>query len=195
MTINEAQTPCGPELDSAPRADDLQSLKRVLVRPPTMGRLDNWVSQAIDDRTKFMTDTIWGTIRWKKSLGRSLGPTLASGFRVEQWYLEMNWAVGADGTPKNLSKWVQASEPSVWDMLDDDDHHQVGYMCRAQPPWLNDVSVRFSDKEAWDSPLSVRVSSTYRSIAPAQQRFWMRGGNYVVLDDTQIVEVPIRVFG
>ena len=192
---SKAQTPHGPELDPATRERQLRSLEGELVRPPTMARLDNWISQAIDDRTKFMTDTIWGTIRWQKSLGRSLGPTLASGFRVEHRYLEMNWAIRADGTVKDLSKWVQSAEPSVWDIPDDDDHHQVGYMCRAQRPWVNEIALRFSDKEPWDSPLYVRVSSTYRSIVPTEQRFWMGESNYVVLDESQIVEVPIRVFG
>jgi len=160
-----------------------------------MARLDNWISQAIADRTKFMTDTVWGAIRWQKSIGRSLGPTLASGFRVEHRYLEMNWAIQADGTPKDLSKWVQSSEPSVWDMPDDDDHHQVGYMCRARRPWVNEVTVRFSDKQPWDSPLYIHIRSRYRSIVPAEQRFWMGEVNYVVLDESKIVEVPIRVFG
>lgn len=192
---SKAQVPRGPEPDPAAHERQLRSLKGELVRPPTMARLDEWISGAIDDRTKFMTDTVWGTIRWEKSVGRSLGPTLASGFRVEHWYLEMNWAVRADGTPKSLSKWVQAAGPSVWDMPDDGDHHQVGYMCRAQRPWLNEVIVRFSDKEPWDSPLYVRVSSTYRSIVPAEQRFRMGEANHVVLDESKIVKVPIRVFG
>ena len=192
---SQAHTPHEPAFDPATRATQLRSLEGELVRPPTMALLDNWVSQAISDRTKFMTDTIWGTIRWQKSLGRSFGPTLASGFRVEHWYLEMNWAIRADGTVKDLSKWVRSAEPSVWDIPDNDDHHQVGYMCRAQRPWVNEVIVRFSDKESWDSPLSVRISSTYRSIVPAKQSFWMGEANYVVLDESKIVEVPIRVFG
>jgi hypothetical protein len=35
----------------------------------------------------------------------------------------------------------------------------------------------------------------YRSIVPAEQHFLMGEANYVVLDESKIVEVPIRTFG
>ena len=191
----KAQPTMRPDPDLVTRAKLLRSLKGELVRPPSMERITKWISQAVNDRTKFMTDTVWGIIRWEKSVGRSLGPTLASGFRIEHWYLEMNWAVRADGTPKDLSKWVRGAEPSAWDMPDDAGHHQVGYMFRAQRPWVNEVIVRFSDTTPWDSPLYVRLRSTHRAIVPPEQYFTMGEANHAVLDETRIVEVRVRAFG
>lgn len=196
MTSKE-QMPSAPEPDPATRERELRSLMGELVRPPTMARLENWISQAVDDRTKFMTDTIWGAIRWQKSLGRSLGPTLASGFRVEHSFHERkDGGVRPDGIIIDNSKWIQLPAPTVWDMPDnDDDHHQVSYMCWAKRPWVNAVAVHFSDEQPWNSPLYVRLSSTFKSIVPPDQKFWMLEANHVILDECGIVEVPIRFFG
>jgi hypothetical protein len=192
---NTPQMPCDTDPDQDAHEGELKSLQELLVQPVTLPRLEDWISHAIDDRTKFMEDTVWGTIRWPKSVGRSLGPTLASGFLVQHSFLEMNWAVRADGTPQNLSKWVLSSEPSLWDMPGDDEHYQVCYMCRAKRPWLNAVFVRFSDKQSWDSPLFIRIRSTYRSLVAPKPYFTMGEANHAVLEDATIVEVPVRVFG
>lgn len=182
------------ELEQGKRARALASIQAELIRPLTLKGLNRWVAEAVTDRTRFLTDTVFGTIRWQKSIGRPLGATLASGFRVEHGYLEMNWAIKSDGTTQDLSKWIHAPEPSVWDMPDSEDHHQVGYMFWAQRPWINSVVVGFADKQPWDSPLHLRMMATYRRIVPDRQDFWMSEARFAVLDETKIVEAPLRVF-
>jgi hypothetical protein len=173
----------------------LAGFQEELIRPVTLKSLQKWVSEAATDRTKFLHDTVWGTIRWETSVGRSLGPTLASGFRIEHWYHELNWAIQGDGTPVDLSRWVQAPDPSVWDMRDAEGFHQVGYMFRAQRPRVNSVLIAFADRQPWDSPFHLHLKSTYRSILPARQDFWMGEADYAVLDETKVLGVPVRVFG
>ena len=180
--------------DLARRAQELRGLQAELVRPPTKEWLRSWTAKAADLRAPLLKDTIWGTIRWKKSIGRSLGPTLASGFQVEHWYLAMNWGERGDGSVKDLSKWVQSAEPpSLWDLPDDGDYHQVGYLCYGARALHNAVIVRFS-KQSWDPPGRVHMKTTRREIRPTRQEFLLSETDFVVLYETTVVEVPIRMF-
>ena len=64
--------------DSHARERALASLGDLLKSPLTMDRLNGWVSEAVGIRSPFLQDRVFGKIRWKRSGGRSLGPTLAT---------------------------------------------------------------------------------------------------------------------
>jgi hypothetical protein len=174
----------------------LAGLRTELQHPVTMSGLKSWISDAVIDRTSFMTDTVWGTIRWKKSVGRSLGSTLASGFRVRHFFHEIRGSDLGGGIVKDESRWVEGLAPSVWDMPDDAENHNVGYMFWVKRPWINAVTVNLADKQSWGSPLRARVSTTVRTVVRDRQDFWMDSATtFAVLDDTTVVQMPVRVFG
>ena len=93
-----------PAGDFAARQHALASLGDLLKSSLTVEKLKGWVSESVPIRSPFLQDRVFGKIRWKKSIGRSLGPTLSSGFRAENWFHYLNWAVGADGVPVDIGK-------------------------------------------------------------------------------------------
>jgi hypothetical protein len=68
-----------------------------------------------------------------------------------------------------------------------------GYLCFGARTLRNAVIVRFSDKP-WDAPLPMRKKTTRREIVPMRQEFLMSQTDFVVLEQTTIVEIPIRGF-
>jgi len=159
-----------------------------------MDTVEKWVSNNAAVRSPFLQDRVFGKIRWKKSIGRSLGPTLASGFRGEDWFHYLNWAVGPDGVPVDIGKWVQSQDPYFWDMPDDGEFFQVGYGFWGVRPWVNAVLLDFAHHQPWDSHLAARVRRSFRRIVHAEQDFYFGSAVYAVLDDATIEEVPIRFF-
>lgn len=184
----------GKSLDPADHARELKSLGDVLKGPVTMGSLSAWASERIDVRNPYLQDRVFGKIRWKKTIGRSLGPTLASGFRGENWFHYLNWAIGPDGIPVDIGKWVQTPEPFFWDLPDDGDFFQVSYSFWGVRPWINALLLDFAHHQPWDSPLAARVSSSFRRIVPAEQDFYFGSAVYGVLADATLEQVPLRVF-
>lgn len=191
---SDTRVPHGSQVDPAARARALASLSDLLRAPLTMGRLSSWVASDVSVHEPFLKDHVFGKIRWKKSIGRSLGPTLASGFRGEVWFHYLNWAIGPDGIPVDIGKWVQEPEPYFWDLPDDGDLFQVGYGFWGVRPWVNAVILEFAGNQPWDSPLQARMRRTYRRIVPEEQDFYFGSADYAVLDDATIEEVPIRFF-
>ena len=183
-----------PTPKPASRERELASLADLLKRPLTMDRLSSWAASDVSVHEKFLKDRVFGKIRWKKSIGRSLGPTLASGFRGEDWFHYLNWAVGPDGIPVDIGKWVQVPEPYFWDLPDDGDFFQVGYGFWGVRPWVNALILGFAHNQPWDSPLQARMRRTYRRIVPEEQDFYFGKADYAVLHDATIEEVQIRFF-
>jgi len=178
--------------DPTSRAMELKSLGDALIHPPSMDTLSTWVA-AGTDRISFLTNTIWGNVRWPKAIGRSLGPTLASGFTVEHWYNKIDAVVIAPGVIEDRSKWIRVDPPSVWDVPQDGDEYRVSFMCYASA-LPNAIRVQFAEHQAWDSPLQVRLRAIDRQIVSTQHPFVLGDAKYIVLEDCTLVEVPIRHF-
>ena len=172
----------------------LPDLAELLKEPLTFDRLKSWVAADVSLHEPFLKDRVFGKIRWKKAIGRSLGPTLASGFAGAVLCHYLNWRVGPDGVPEFIGKWVQVTpEPDFWDLPDDGDFFQVGYGFWGVRPWMNRVILDFAEKQPWDSPLQLRVRRTVRRIISVPD-FYFGEAHYAVLEDATVVEVPIRYF-
>jgi hypothetical protein len=171
---------------------DLKSFGREFLRPPSTESFEKWI-RAGTDRTSFFTDTLWGTIRWRKSIGRSLGPTLASGFRIEHWYEFLNWKIGPGGEPINISEWIELPTPSSWDLAEEGGEYRVNYLSRIVRGFPNVVKITFAEHQPWDTPLAARIRSSRRRII-APDPFIVRDAKFVVLEDARVEEVPVRFF-
>jgi hypothetical protein len=179
-----------PSVDRSTR--ELKSFGRELIHPPSTERFQKWIAAGAD-RTSFFTDTLWGSIRWRKSIGRSLGPTLASGFKIEHWCQYLNWKVGPDGVPINISKWVELPTPSSWDLAEEGGEYRVNYVSHIVRGFPNVVRIAFAADQPWDTPLAVRIRSTHRRII-APDPFIVTEAKFVVLEDARVEEVPLRLF-
>ena len=183
----------GGRLDES-RASVLASLGQELLHPPSMKAFSRWAAAGID-RVSLLKHTIWGNIRWPKSIGRSLGPTLASGFTVAHWFDYINGVVVGPGVVEDQSKWVRGDAPSVWDVPDAGDEYVVSFQCYAAG-FPNVIAVDFAEHQAWDNNSQVRLRSTARRIIGPddEQPFMVDPDKHFVLSDFTIVEVPIRRF-
>ena len=183
----------GGRLDES-RASALASLGQQLLHPLSMEAFARWAAAGID-RVSLLKHTIWGNIRWPKSIGRSLGPTLASGFTVEHWYDYINGVVVGPGVVEDQSKWLRGIAPSVWDVPDAGDHYHVSFQCDAAV-FPNLITVNFAEHQAWDTNLQVRLRATTRQIIGPddEQPFMVDPDKYIVLGDFTIVEVSVRRF-
>ncbi len=170
-----------------------EDLADLLKQPPTTNRLKAW-AEAVSGREKLLKNRIFGKIRWPKSVGRSLGATLASGVRGEIWFHYLNWAVQGDGSVVDLSKWVEVPAPDFWDLPDDGEFFQVAYGGWGVRPWMNAVLLDFATNQPWDTVRDLRVRGTYRVIVPPEQDFAFLEADFAVLDDATVQEVPIRFF-
>jgi hypothetical protein len=171
------------------------SLADALRGPLTVERMTDWAHADEALRTTLLDGRIFGTIRWKQSVGRSLGATLASGFRIDHAYHELNWVVGADGQPHDVSRWKQGSEAGIWDRADDEGYFEVGFACWGVKPWENRVEVRISDTQPWDTRLQLEVRNSYRVVVPAVQVVVLAGKSFAVLEPATVEAIPIRRFG
>jgi hypothetical protein len=177
------------------RDQALQSLADVLRGPLTVERLREWSHEDDERRTSLLDGRIFGSIRWPKSVGRSLGPTLASGFEIRHDYHELNWELGPGGQPVETSRWRNGASPSLWDLPDEVEHYQVGFACWGVRPWENRVEVRLADAQPWDTRFELEARRSYRLVMPAVQVVVMGGAKYGILDPVTVEERAILTFG
>jgi hypothetical protein len=177
------------------REQAFQSLADVLRGPLTVERLRAWSHEDEERRMSLLDGRIFGSIRWPKQVGRSLGGTLASGFDIRHDYHELNWELRPGGQPVETSRWRAGAPPSVWDLPDDAEHYQVGFACWGVKPWENRVEVRLSDTQPWDTRFELEARRSYRLVVPAVQVLIMGGAPYGILDPMTVEERPIQRFG
>jgi hypothetical protein len=177
------------------RDQAFQSLADVLRDPPTVERLRTWTHEDDARRTSLLNGRIFGTIRWPKSVGRSLGATLSSGFEIRHDYHELDWELGPGGQPVETSRWRTGAPPSLWDLPDDAETYQVGFACWGVKPWENRVEVRLADDQPWDTRFELEARRSYRLVVPSVQVLVMGGAPFGVLDPVTVEERPIQRFG
>jgi hypothetical protein len=176
------------DLDPEVRTRELSSLQEVLTRPLTRRRLSAWIGQS-RLRRLLLAGSMWGTIRWKKSLGRPLAPSLAAGFAVEHRYFKWHFVVTEAG-PKQVGTWLDLPAPALYDLPDSGDEHRVGIMSlHAERFFSNHVTVRLAPGGHWDHPF-LALMAGYKRIEPAEQHFsFIEEGAFVMLQACRVVHV------
>jgi hypothetical protein len=147
-------------LDPEIRARELASLSDMLAKPVTKNRFDKWVGVSIE-RTSFLADMVWGTIEWRKSLGKPLAPTMAAGFVITHRYLTIEFYDRGGGIYDEVQRWRDVSGVVVRDGPDDDSLHRVTFFSWAPFFWVNRIEVAFAGL-AWDHPLHAARYLTIR---------------------------------
>src|SRR5438128_1193072 len=116
-----------------------EQIRAELNEPLTAKALDQWIDR-IRDR-KLVPDTFWGKIRWSKSLGRPIAPTLASAFVIEHIHWEeevLDYETGR--FIRIISPHVEPSKRDV----PDPEYYQVSFMSKYRRGHENRIRVYFS---------------------------------------------------
>jgi len=124
-------------------AREVESFTELLKRRPSKKRLLGWV-QETGVRRDLFGQTVIGTIRWPKELGRPGTPTLAEGFvGIHQWWFH-EAHFGIDGAWIETDQWAHGDPPSMWDAPEAEGNYRVHYMFpeRANPNW---IEIKFSN--------------------------------------------------
>ncbi len=181
--------------DGETRDRALQSLAERLRGSLTTEGLRDWAHADEDIRSRLLEGRIFGSIRWPTDIGRSLGQSLASGFRIVHRYHELDWELGPGGQPVEISRWRDGSPPNLWDRPGDDDQYEVGFSCWGVKPWENSVRIQLSDGQPWDTRLQLELRNSFRVVVPELQVIVLGGSSYAVLEPITVEERPIRRFG
>lgn len=127
-------------------------------------------------------DAAFGAIRWPRTLGRPLAPTLAEGFRLKHQHWAELWHVTIEGVVTDYRGWVPAQLPPVWwDAADDGDHYRVNYFVAATAG-THELDVEFT-RIRWER--SAFVNAGYRWLDPVGHVF-EQGKGPLVLPDFEV---------
>jgi hypothetical protein len=172
---------------------ELASLQGVLRQPITEKRFNDWIDDIrVRTGTDFSTifsNTIWGTIRWKKAIGRPLAPTLASAFVIEHIHWDTVMDVTPDGRVKYVDILAPHKEPSKWDGPDDADYYRVSFMTET-PQRPTRIRVNFAAQVGWGSSHPIFLRSSFRDITPSE-RYFLKGDKLSILDPFEVVKKSI----
>jgi len=176
----------GGETQLEASSRELQTLGPLLKAPITKLSLDGW-ARGRAQRNDLLADTIWGTIRWAKSLGRPLAPTLAQAFRIEHAHHQLIKEIRPTGI-RYIDLVAPHSEPSKWDGPEDDSFFRVSFMAEAVEGQETRISVRFADHIGWEARMHV-LGRSYLDIEPAERRF-AKPKSRLVLEPFEVVAKP-----
>jgi hypothetical protein len=179
------------ELDPVLAERELASFQTVLGLPITGEQLDHWFKDGMVRRdllSNIFSNTVWGTIRWRKSMGRPLAPTLASAFVIEHisWQSE-TIGITPTGEPKYTDLVVPHPEPSKWDGPGDEDYYRVSFMAETAQQ-QSQIRVNFAAHIAWEHRTAF-VRRGYRDIDPSE-RLFLTGDKWYVLEPFEVIRKP-----
>jgi len=166
---------------------ELRDFPATLGSTVTKERLDGWAKDSVI-RTDILEGTIWGSIRWRKTLGRPLVSTLAAAFVIEHlsWQEELDIVNGA-------GRWIRLTvphaEPSKWDAAENDEFYQINFMGNS-PQLETRIRVDFAPNVAWDR--RIPIIAGYNDIEP-QWRWFAKGTAPRVLPRFEVIRKPFSL--
>lgn len=185
-------------LDRAALERHGESLREIVSGSTSSDALHDWIGGEAD-REHILANTIWGTIHWDKDLGRSAGPSLASGFDIEHFYWFETFVVTAGGGILEHKAWIPIADVAVWDLVEEADEYRVGFMCHyvlSTPPFYNKLKVELARNQHWTG--ASPIASGPRVIRPSEQIVEYPDGQIIALEfevTTAIVVVPVGIGG
>lgn len=163
---------------------ELKSFQSVAFSQPiTAERLAHWSKGSVI-RREILATSIWGTIQWRKSIGRPLAPTLASAFVIEHVSWQSKLEYTQDGGFKFIDLVVPHSEPWKWDGPEDENYYRVSFMTETtQRP--NRIRVNFAANIGWEHQIET-IGRGYRDIEPSERQF-LKGEEPYVIEPFEVV--------
>ncbi|OAI41800.1 hypothetical protein AYO41_05225 [Verrucomicrobia bacterium SCGC AG-212-E04] len=179
------------DLDLETRARELASFRDEVYEngPLTQKAVQKWIGGAIA-RQRLLAGVVFGHIRWPKSLGRPLTPSLGDAFEFVHKRKNLNGADSASGTV-NTSVLQTMPAPFVHDASTVDEY-RVAFQFFGE--LFNHFNYRMREGP-WERPAGLRPG--YRFLDPYEiVPFTSDGTQTIFLEDIQVRYVPlIRVGG
>jgi hypothetical protein len=163
------------------RARELVSLSEILAEPVTKNRFEKWVGVSIN-RASLLADMVWGSIEWRKSLGKPHAPSMAAGFKITHTYETIEFYDRGGGIYDEVHRWRDNGPLSIVDGPHDEKLYRVRFYGWAPFFWVNRITVEFSGV-AWESTL---FGGRYRTIRGSPREFRNMDHKWTVL-------APMRV--
>jgi hypothetical protein len=177
------------DLSAETRVQELRHFQDVLRRPDpiTHTLLRDWVSGS-ENRTALIEGTVWGGIRWPKTLGKPKTPSITGGFTIVHEYKKITANDGGGGNNIDTSKWKIQPAPSVWD-ASSQTHYRVAFFFYAGGGGINPnrMTVRLASV-AWE--LSPLVTPGYLRLDPYGFDDFGNLGERVVFPDYEVKHQP-----
>lgn len=169
--------------DPAQFVRELASFQTELTRPITGKLLDVWIA-GIETREFLLAGTVWGTIRWRKSLGRPLLSPMSGAFEIRHgfWQEKTDYV---EGGYKTVEIYAPLAPPSKWDGPDDDDYHRVSFTAEAKAGDEQLIAVAFAAGVPWQ-PTKPFQRASHRVIDPPQRGFH-HDGRRTVLEPFNVI--------
>lgn len=170
-------------------AADLPSLLR---GPLTLDHVRHWIAGGVGDiRTSLFGTSVWGTIRWDRTLGRPSTARLADAFSFDHWYLWIT-VIDTGNEPIVKEAWIKQPEPRVWDGPHDDESYRVSFMMRAVPTLVNRFWPAMRPHVQWDPPFPPWSSTRRVLVWPesmlAAGNFTVDRDDVLVFDEYQVIK-------
>jgi hypothetical protein len=160
----------------------LTRVKKVVVaHAPNNGNL-------VDDA---LGNTVWGEIRWSRSLGWPIAARMADGFSVRFQHLVVNGEVGPGGVLINTSEIVEGATPSLWDGPHDEENFRVSFLFHGVRPWRHQAvvelksAIKWGGTSPWWLPPARRIR--YPASLPGDGTFHLQTIGPTFLDEFLVV--------
>jgi hypothetical protein len=174
-------------LDPKIRARELANLSDMLAEPATKNRFDKWVGVSIN-RASLLADMVWGSIEWRKSLGKPVAPSMGAGFQIKHLYETIEFYDRGGGIYEEVHRWRDAGPLAVVDGPHDEKLYRVRFYGWAPFFWVNRIVVEFSDA-AWESTL---FGGRYRTIRGSPRDFRNMDHKWTVLAPLRVESAFLR---
>ena len=188
-TIHEASRQTSfRDLSGEARAQEFLHLKDMVGRPDPITHLtlSDFIS-ASDNRRALLAGSVWGGIRWPKSLGRPKTPSITAGFNIVHEFKRIELVDGGAGGISDIGEFWTQPAPSVWDASSASEYRVAFFFFAGGGINPNRLIVSLANVH-WD--INPHIRSGYLRLDPYGYSDFGNLGERVVLPDFEVRHQP-----
>jgi hypothetical protein len=156
-----------PHTDAA-LAHDMMSLNTLLARPPSGTLLDEWKGSI--KNLPIFKGTVFGSIRWLKTMDPLLTPKHADAFEIRLTHTEKH--LDLEGGAHWVTLPALDLPPSKWDGPDNDEYYRVSFVRSGLVDQrIYSLNVSFTAQARWESRNPLLPGEGFHSIEPLGREF------------------------
>lgn len=137
-----------PAINRGTLIREILTLQLDLFKGLKLSELEQWLGDS-EQRRQILKNTVFGRIRWPKSVGAPQSPTLNQGFTIIHLNTTINVVDAGSAGVIETSNTTQLPEPFKWDEQDDSDHYCVGFFTWVQFLYVQTFQPTFASGVAW----------------------------------------------
>ena len=149
-------------------AHELDGFRAALTRSFSAEQVSKWTHLAAL-RPLGATHSIWGSVRWRKALGKPLGTPLPAGVIVQCTVLQVVLEERPNAPDKEHHLWGPGHPISTWE-IPDADSYAVGFWTTQIPGRRHRIQVSLDPNVPWEKPAG-SAALALRVIDPVDMEF------------------------